>query len=78
LDIDGAYFGTSFAHVFLQNYSELKPNGPPSYVPKIYGFKLFGMRGSKYELHFDHKGSAMNEKDIKEVLKKKGLKGGNK
>ena len=29
---------------------ELIPqHGPPSYVPRIYGFRIFGKRGSKYE-----------------------------
>jgi hypothetical protein len=40
-------------------------------VPKIYGFKIFGMRGSKYELKFDYKGQALNEEEIRNVLKKK-------
>ena len=50
VNIDGAYFGTSFPHLFLQHY----PNAiilPPKtyyYEPKIYGFKIFKKRGSKY------------------------------
>ena len=81
LDIDGAYFGTSFPHIFmkvrfsfvmfpylnffLQTYPELIPNGPPKFIPKIYGFKIFGMRGSKYELRFDAKGLPVNEEEIR-------------
>lgn len=94
LDIDGAYFGTSFPHVFIkvrltilsqktilvsiqqsltfQAYPELIPQGPPKFIPKIYGFKIFGMRGSKYELKFDNKGQPINEEEIRNVLKKKG------
>ena len=72
IDIDGAYFGTSFPHVFIKQYPELNPQGPPKFVPKIYGFKIFGMRGSKYELKFDHKGQAINESEVRDVLKKEG------
>ena len=43
----------------------------PKFVPKIYGFKIFGMRGSKYELKFDTKGHPSNEEEIKKVLKKR-------
>lgn len=56
MDIDGAYFGTSFPHIFMKTYPELNPSGPPKFIPKVYGFKIFGMRGSKFELKFDSKG----------------------
>ena len=46
------------------------PKGPAKFVPKIYGFKIFGMRGSKYELKFDYQGKPVNEDEIREVLKK--------
>ena len=39
-------------------------------MPKIYGFKIFGMRGSKYELKFDFKGLPTNEEDVRAILKK--------
>jgi len=39
--IDGAYFGTTFAHLFLQVYPDLIPSSPKtSYVPRIFGFKI--------------------------------------
>jgi len=39
--IDGAYFGTTFAHLFLQVYPDLIPPSPKtSYVPRIFGFKI--------------------------------------
>ncbi|KAL6569266.1 casein kinase 2 regulatory subunit [Orobanche minor] len=40
-DIDGAYFGTTFPHLFLMTYGHLKPQKPTqSYVPRVFGFKL--------------------------------------
>ena len=73
LDIDGAYFGASFPHVFLKVssshplYFDVSPlilvkhfgdsvTPTPRFIPKIYGFKIFGMRGSRYELKFDYAG----------------------
>jgi hypothetical protein len=41
LDIDGAYFGTTFPHLFLMTYGQLKPQKPSQgYVPRVFGFKL--------------------------------------
>lgn len=40
-DIDGAYFGTTFPHLFLMTYGHLKPQkATQSYVPRVFGFKL--------------------------------------
>ncbi|KAM5573198.1 casein kinase II subunit beta-2-like [Rosa sericea] len=40
-DIDGAYFGSTFPHLFLMTYGHLKPQKPSqSYVPRVFGFKL--------------------------------------
>ena len=40
-NIDGAYFGTTFPHLFLMTYGYLKPQKSSSmYVPKIFGFKV--------------------------------------
>lgn len=41
------------------------------YIPTIYGFKIFGQKGSKYELVYDNLGQPKNQKDIDTVLKKK-------
>jgi len=39
--LDGAYFGSSFCHMFFLTYSHLVPTSPPRlYVPRIYGFKV--------------------------------------
>ena len=50
VNIDGAHFGASLAHIFMKQY-ETVISLPPKiyfYEPKIYGFNLFGKRGSKY------------------------------
>ncbi len=50
VDIDGAYFGKSFPFIFFQTFPELIPDELKKiYEPKIFGFKIFGMPGSKYE-----------------------------
>lgn len=39
--IDGAYFGTSFPHLFLQTFPELRGSEPTQrYVSRIFGFKI--------------------------------------
>ncbi|PIA50326.1 hypothetical protein AQUCO_01300815v1 [Aquilegia coerulea] len=40
-NIDGAYFGTTFPHLFLMTHGHLKPQKTSqSYVPRIFGFKV--------------------------------------
>lgn len=40
-NIDGAYFGTTFPHLFLMTYGHLNPQKPAqSYVPRVFGFKM--------------------------------------
>ena len=73
VDIDGAYFGCSFPHIFLQTFPELMPtNKPNKYIAKIYGFKIFGRKGSKYEgqavaISDDKKISDEKEQDSKQL-----------
>jgi casein kinase II subunit beta len=39
--LDGAYFGTTFAHLFLLSHPELvMPKAQQTYIPRIYGFKI--------------------------------------
>jgi len=39
--LDGAYFGTTFAHLFFLTYQHLVPPSVPTpHVPRIYGFKI--------------------------------------
>lgn len=49
INIDGAYFGTSFPHIFLKHYPDAIILPPKIYLyePKIYGFKIYKKRGSK-------------------------------
>ncbi|KQK24190.1 putative casein kinase II subunit beta-4 [Brachypodium distachyon] len=41
VNTDGAYFGTTFPHLFMMTYSHLKPQKPSQqYIPRIFGFKV--------------------------------------
>lgn len=42
--LDGAFFGSTFPHIFLQHFPELRPKmrNPQKYTPKIFGFRLAG------------------------------------
>lgn len=47
--IDGAYWGTTFPHLFLITYPEYRPTTPTNvYIPRVYGFKVHGM---DYSVH---------------------------
>jgi|LauGreStaDraftv2_3_1035109.scaffolds.fasta_scaffold57136_1 casein kinase II subunit beta len=40
-NIDGAYFGTTFAHLFLLSHNDVIPTkSQQTYIPRIYGFKI--------------------------------------
>merc|ERR1711941_235507 len=40
-NVDGAYFGTSFPHLFFLVFPELNPEpNKETYVPKVFGFRL--------------------------------------
>ncbi|GAB4861999.1 Putative casein kinase II subunit beta-4 [Ancistrocladus abbreviatus] len=40
-NIDGAYFGTTFPHLFLMTYRNLRPQkAVQNYVPRVFGFKI--------------------------------------
>ena len=47
---DGVFFGTSFPQTFLLHFPDLDPRiiNSEKYIPKLYGFRLFGKYGSKY------------------------------
>lgn len=67
-DLDGAYFGTSFPNFFLSAYPDLNPRLKrlKHYIPKIFGFKIVGHRGSKYY--------SDNKQQLKVNLEKLGIK----
>lgn len=45
-NVDGAYFGTTFCHLFMQSYWEMNPSPPTGlYVPRIFGFKIHRPNG---------------------------------
>ena len=45
--VDGAYFGTTFPHLFLMSHPECIPKkSQQTYVPRIYGFRI--SRESEY------------------------------
>jgi len=79
VNVNGAYFGTSFPPVFLKHYPEAIFLPPKIYLyePKIYGFKIQGKRGSKYFEHakgtINYVENSMNgidkEKLVKEISK---------
>jgi len=40
-NIDGAYFGTTFPHLYLMTHPDMIPAKPTQhYVPRVYGFKI--------------------------------------
>ena len=72
LDIDGAYFGLSFPNILFKTYPDLYPKeGPLTYIPTIYGFKIFGQKGSAFEYKYDNNGTQTNKKEIDRVLNNK-------
>ena len=61
---DGVFFGTSFPQTFLMHFPDLDPriNAPLRYIPKLYGFRIFGKYGSKYY--------SENKEELKKTLRK--------
>ena len=49
-NLDGAYFGASLSHMFVEAYKKSIVLPPKVYLyePKLTGFKIAGSRGSKY------------------------------
>ena len=70
-DIDGAYFGTSFPNVLLNKFPDLVVKSEKKdYHPRIYGFKIYKEKGSKYyeeegvyyQTYFDEKPKMIDNK----------------
>ena len=56
----------------FKTYPDLYPKeGPLTYIPTIYGFKIFGQKGSAYEYKYDNNGNQINRKEIDKILNKK-------
>eukprot|EP01116_Phalansterium_solitarium_P001562 TRINITY_DN11377_c0_g1_i1.p1 TRINITY_DN11377_c0_g1~~TRINITY_DN11377_c0_g1_i1.p1 ORF type:complete len:275 (-),score=73.43 TRINITY_DN11377_c0_g1_i1:197-1021(-) len=67
-NVDGAYFGTTFAHMLFHTYPHLVPSPPTqTYVPRIYGFKL--QPGSTYRLLAPNTKTATSSADTSKVSK---------
>ena len=69
IDLDGAYFGLYFPQSFMQFYPELFEHiqGPEKHIVKLYGFKIFGKKGSKYEWKYNENGEWINKTEIMNV-----------
>merc|ERR1712087_148610 len=62
--LDGAYFGTSFAHLFFLTNQQMVPSSIPSpFTPRIYGFKI----------HKSVKDNLRKQQDSKKIAKHKEL-----
>ena len=42
-----------------------------TYLPTIYGFKIFGQKGSAYELRYDNAGLPLNKAEVDAILANK-------
>ena len=51
-DLDGSYFGSALPHIFINSLPDaiIIPPKIYYYEPKMFGFKVFGSRGSNYFL----------------------------
>lgn len=45
--------------------------GPEKFVPKLYGFRIFSLKGSKYEMEFDTSGNKLNDEEVTDILENK-------
>lgn len=73
--IDAAAFtarcGQSLPMLLLKAFPELVPQeGPKVYIPRIYGFKIVNLAGSKYEYKYDNNGNCLNQKAVDGLLAK--------
>ena len=66
-----------FAHschcnILFKTYPDLYPDkGGHIYIPRIFGFKIFGQPGSKYEFEYNYfTGECVNEKHMLKYLEK--------
>lgn len=56
--VDGAFFGSSWVHMFLTKYPQVIPKDPPRvYVPKIFGFRLCRTEDAEEESEYSEEES---------------------
>lgn len=69
IELDGAYFGLYFPQSFIQFYPELfeQIQGPEKHCVKLYGFKIFGKKGSKYECKYNERGDWLNKGEVMSI-----------
>ena len=67
-DVDGAYFGSSFPHLFCLTFPSLFPiEIPRPFIPKLFGFRLVGNSGIIERMHVHEKENPDTEERINEV-----------
>lgn len=63
-NLDGAYFGTTFAHLLLMQYPALKPKKKlrlQPYVPRVFGYKIRSQTEDKEKNKKDGRSSGSKE-----------------
>lgn len=71
MSLDGSFFGTGLPYVFMMTYTDaiILPPKVFYYQPKIFGFQVFGKKGSKYQKEID--GTVRDtdeEKDVESLI----------
>jgi len=74
-NIDGAYFGTTFPHLYLMTHPDMVPPKPTlSYIPRVYGFKI-----NQSSLYYKNHNEAVQENQSRpRRLKNRSNRGNNK
>jgi len=74
-NIDGAYFGTTFPHLYLMTHPDMVPNKPTQqYQPRIYGFKI--NQGSLYYRNHEEASSSRHSSGRERSSRKKNRQSG--
>ena len=55
---------------FMQVFPDIIDEGvgPTTSKSTLYGFSVFGKRGSKYEIKYDAKGEPINKEEVEAIL----------
>ena len=46
------------------------PDGKETYIPRIFGFKIFSQTGSKYAYEYNFDGNCTNQKEVDKIIEK--------